>query len=718
MQEAALPGGRRIWYRRQNCRSTSSLFPCTDAAPFVNSATANQPFVFRPAPPPDGDAAGSIVGEARREIAEIVREVAAAVRCDRSRTEFAAFLCDRTLRAMAAEGICLWQRDAATDTLAYTCVHRLGRITDRSIEASATGTHGRLLAEIGADGGPVVVPPTPHSVDMVSAEVDVPANPTHVPVAIAPIECDVSGSAADYLLEVFLESGGGVATQRGYLRFVAQMADLAGEFFRHDRLRTLRRREKLAAHIDDLIAKLHAIDDTETLAAAIVDGAADALGFDRVGLLEMTGRKARLIAVSHVHSIDHRSAAAEQLRAAVDAVPLIDGDVWNVPPMDVGGKQTSDGLFIRAIASGTVPGQRPVDSPHRFVGLQAAGASPTSEDYRDLWTRYTRHASLMLQNKRSAGRFTAWSMANKQRLLWPAALIAVTVIACVPVPLIVDAPAVIRPETSHVICAPRDAVVDTVHVTHGQAVTRGELLLTLTDSSLQEQITSLVGRRSVLDQQRSRLIEALVESSSSKSGQVDQVQMQRSLVAEEITALDEQLAVLRSIEQSLTIRADRDGIVDAWQIDGRLRSRPVRRGDELMRVVAAQSDWLVEARVPQNRIAHLSKLSQNDPVIASVSLEASPDEVFGAELCQIGPAAMIDGDPLAHTSVLLRYRGPLGDDASPSTASGAETESAAVPDRSGAPARVAFDCGNHSLVYVMFQDLFHRIGRTVKLYLS
>jgi hypothetical protein len=179
--------------------------------------------------------------------------------------------------------------------------------------------------------------------------------------------------------------------------------------------------------------------------------------------------------------------------------------------------------------------------------------------------------------------------------------------------------------------------------------------------------------------------------------------MQRSLVAEEIQALQEQLAVLRSIERSLSIRADRDGVVDAWQIDDRLKSRPVRRGDGLMRVVAAESNWLVEARVPQNRIIHVTKQASSDSPFARASLDSSPDAVFDAELYQIGPAAVIDGQTAAHTSVLLRVL---------------DQPNSTRPYRGGSPARVAFDCGNRSLGYVMFQDLFHAIGRTFKLYLS
>ncbi len=77
----------------------------------VSSATANQPFVFSPgATPVAATGADPLVNETRREIAEIVREVAAAVRSDRTADEFLSLLVDRILRAMAAEGVMVWRR--------------------------------------------------------------------------------------------------------------------------------------------------------------------------------------------------------------------------------------------------------------------------------------------------------------------------------------------------------------------------------------------------------------------------------------------------------------------------------------------------------------------------------------------------------------------------------------------------------------------------------
>ena len=71
----------------------------------MSSASVSQPFVFNAGvSTPSASGTDSLVNETRREIAKIVREVAAAVRPNRTRAQFLAFLTDRILRAMAAEG--------------------------------------------------------------------------------------------------------------------------------------------------------------------------------------------------------------------------------------------------------------------------------------------------------------------------------------------------------------------------------------------------------------------------------------------------------------------------------------------------------------------------------------------------------------------------------------------------------------------------------------
>jgi multidrug efflux pump subunit AcrA (membrane-fusion protein) len=707
------------------------------------TTTASEPFLFSRAATPLPFAAAStadpLVDDTRREIAELVREVAVAVRSDRSESDFFALLVDRTQRAMAAEGVVVWRidgqaidalntpvltnpgnRPAGNDDRKLAVIRRLGRVTDQSIASESQLAHQRLLVEVAGRGEPVVVPATPGA-----TAADVPANPTHVPVALVPIELEPTRDAPAYLLEVFLEPDCGIQTQRGYLRFVAQMADLAGEFLRGNHLRILRQRQQLATAIDDAVVKLHQTDNRQQLEAAIVDGAADNFGFDRVGLCVVNPprsatRPPRLVAVSHVESVDLRSSAADQIRCAARAELDPDGCRWYVTADSVAADNAGHEMVVRAVVGDTL------NSNWRLVCLQVADQQPVWPECRSELIRFVQHASLALDNVDAwesipAGRLLAsWaprrSRSRRSVLLtlvtWLAIGVVLLLTALFPIPLVVSSPAVIRPEKVQAVTAPRDAIVGQIHVEHGQAVTAGELLVTLTDPDLEQQITTLLGRHAVLWQQKSHWTNALVDTASHQLDRLEQVQSESRLVDEEIQSINDQLAVLRRAEQSLHIRAQQDGQVDAWQITERLQSRPLRRGDWLLQVIAGDSPWTVEAQVPQSRLGHLSRLQSPtaDPATqssVSVSLDSRPTETLAATLVRIGPAvANSTGIPTA-TAVLLR----LDDDAARQVAT-----DHGISHHSGAPARAMFHCGHAPVAYVLFQDLIRSLQANMALY--
>lgn len=663
----------------------------------------------------------AVVADTRREISEIVREVAGAARSTRSLASFVGLLCDRTLRAMAAEGVTVWQLDHSADGTEYQCIGRLGRITDRSIPPKSAPVHSRMLSEVGFDGGPVVVPPTPGATDR-----DVPANPLDVPAAIAPIQCDASPGAAEYLIEVFLEPGGGVATQRGYLRFVAQMADLAGEFFRSDQLRGLRRVQELSARVDDLAARMHRAGDQGQLQSLIVDSAAELFELDRVALCK-TKPRTTVLAVSHVHTIDHRSDAAGQIRSAAGMQVDADGCRWiepndadrtpDEPNFDGTKRPTESAVKLHPV----VVAEAASDSArYRLVGFQSEGSPPLDPAVRHQISRFVHHAQWALQSlnhhsffglRPSAdGKFFSESPRTRFVAVAGLALVGLAICLC-PVPMIVSAPATLRPATAQRVCAHRDAVVQEIHVNHGDHVSQGQILLRLVDPSLQESITSLIGRRSVLLQQQSSLTSEMVGSSTGRSGMMQQTLGQQSLVAEEIRSVQEQLAVLERVNQTLTIRADRDGIVDGWQIETELRARPVARGDELLRIVAADSRWWVESQVPQNRIAHVQRMLTLNPDSASparVLLDAMPEQSLAASLDKIGPATFsnLEQSP----ANVVRFRLGEAENRFIQTSSGVESFF-------GAPARVTIPCGSSPLVYVLFQDAINSVRSFAGLYL-
>ena len=671
----------------------------------MSTAAPDQPFVFSPGttsvPSAEPD---SLVNETRREIVEIVREVASAARSEQSIDSFLGLLVDRMLRAMAAEGVLVWRRDQSGG---FDCIRRIGRLTDQTLLAESQATHARLLDAVAKDQQPVVVPATPGASDS-----EVPANPTHVPAALVPIELDTAGPIA-YLIEVFLEPECGLATQRGYLRFVAQMADLAGEFLRASQLRQLQQSQTLARRVDAAIAGLHEINRRERLYAVIVDGATSLFQFDRVGLCALEP-KTSLLSVSHVESIDQNSIAAAQLKESAEYEMPDEGVVWFDHSAE---RAEGEDLLLSAVAGSESDCQR------RLVCMRVASAESIDREACQVQlARYMHHAEIAIENLSRidaipGGRAIA-SLAPRvhtqrgqmlRTLIVSAAIATVTMIAALfPIPLVVNSMATIRPADVQTVCSPRDAVVDKIHVEHGEKVAEGQTLLTLSDPDLEEQIIALVGRREVLTQQQAHWTEELVDSSSSQLDRMHQVQSQRRLVTEEIQSIDQQLMILERIKESLVLRATHPGTVDAWKVEQRLPNRPLQRGDVLLQVIALDSEWLAEVQVPQSRIGHVQNANLEQNLSAQVALQSDPSQPLTASLDQMGPSVAAESTTSGtepYTRVSLRLDSDSGAFASQN-----------FDSQSGAPARVMFHCGNAPAGYVVFQDLIRSIRGTTALY--
>jgi hypothetical protein len=181
------------------------------------------------------------------------------------------------------------------------------------------------------------------------------------------------------------------------------------------------------------------------------------------------------------------------------------------------------------------------------------------------------------------------------------------------------------------------------------------------------------------------------------------------LAGEEIQTIEQQLNLCRQIGDTLVMRADRDGYVDAWKIHERLERRPLRRGEPLLKVIAHASMWDVDVFVRQSRISHVQHAAADQSLQTCVSLAAQPDQVFAASLMRVGPTTKPKTQQAwGDTAVVLR----LGEDAR------AMVSAARSEIQSGAPANVMFHCGSAPAGYLLFQDLIRSVRGSVGLYLS
>lgn len=702
----------------------------------MKPAIADQPFLFKP--PASQAAAGGaprdssrdLACETQREISDIVREIAAVSRSDISAESYFAKLTDGILRAMAAaEGVVIWTRGSE---LEFTPLARIGPRTDTSIEDDARQTHLCLLEEVYQAGAPVIVPPTPGA-----NSPDVPANPTELPTALVPIDVGATtgngNSSTGTVIQVFLEDGESVIAQRGYLRFIAQMADLASEFLRSCRLRELTSDQLWTKRVDQWCDELSQMSSPISIAERIADLMVEGFGFDRAAYLRPStnGRASyRVVAVSHVDQLDPKSDAVKWLiEQARQHLAAGDNDpVWVQANSDALGDE-SDGPHTRAASHLSVDAVLPMASiAKRSVDallLLRSGDSQGDVHLRPHVERFTKASNVVMRNadmlasmssRRFLGRSPVDSRPQSSARRWLsrcAIAVAVSLIAFMPVSMNMSADATLRPSGVQRVCAPRHSIVQSVFVQHGDFVRAGDPLLELDDADLNEQLVALYGRRSVLMEKRGVWTETLVDPNRGVGRTHDPVgvredaQTQRQLTDVELRGINEEIELLEMTKASLRVVADRDGYVDSWSIQGDESQRPVRRGEPLLSVVSDRSGWYADASFTQSRVQHLGPTAEGELISATICPVAHPDLRYQAVVDQVGPTVAAAQSSMPRTSVrfLMMTEG---------------ADSTGVGDvavlREGAPVKVLVNCGRRPLGYVLFQDAIDWVRLNASLY--
>jgi len=668
-----------------------------------------------------------LVSRARRELSEIIREVTALSRQPISSGSFFAGLLDRVVCAIAASGGVIWDCRSPVPC----AISRTGKYTDASIPGAGHAAHQTLLREVAANQTPVVVPSTPDAADP-----NLPSNPSPYPAAIVPIvdlARDVSQGASGnggFVIVIFLEPEAGVATLRGYLRFVTQMSDLASEFLRADELRQSRRSQSIQRGITDSLLRLHELKTARAVAAELVDSAADLFSLSRVTLARIntraSRRRAMVLAVSHVETIDRRGETCKRLEAEIGQCVMQCPAIW----FDGASRPAPD-------ESGLIPLGAIHDGNDRHrLWLQVHQAdhaltheSPLRQAIAD-WSASALaiHADrLTFESIPGATLYTAlspnWiaiSPSTPRRLVTCAlAIVLVAWIALLPTPMMVTAPATLRPTNARTHYAPSDAVIESVDVRHGQSIHAGDTLLRLRDWSIEEQLTTLKARRAVVTQRLDRSISSLVETPPAHpsvmhprgSRSDDDLVQQQRLLEEESLGLDNQIECLVAAIDRLTIRADRDGTIDAWQTELTATGRPVRRGDWLVRVIPRDATWMADAKIHSSRAAAVIDQWHDSPdQTFTISTLARPDQIFDASVARCGIGAQ---SSRGHDSQVNPTAGV--DDTTMAVELKIEGQGDADPSDQwtyGAPATVTIRCANRPLVEVVFYDLIRAIKRT------
>src|SRR4051794_20152404 len=263
------------------------------------------------------------VERAKREIQGLVHEISELSRTDIAAAEFYDALLNKVVTALAAPGGAVWTRsDGGGLQLADQINLQQTGLIDNPV---GQNQHGRLLHQVlnGTEGA--LVAPHSGSGDATDNDENAAANPTDYLLVLAPV---LNDQGPQGVVEVFQRSGARLTTQRGYLRFLLQVCEFAGDFLKAKRLRHLSEKQSLWEQLETFTRTAHEKLHVRETAYTVANEGRRLIGCDRVSVAIRHGSRCPIEAVSGQDTFDKRSNVTVMLSKLAAAVVKTGEDVW------------------------------------------------------------------------------------------------------------------------------------------------------------------------------------------------------------------------------------------------------------------------------------------------------------------------------------------------------------------------------------------------------
>ncbi|HEX5472451.1 MAG TPA: biotin/lipoyl-binding protein, partial [Lacipirellulaceae bacterium] len=553
------------------------------------------------------------VERAKREIQGLVHEIAELSRSGISSAEFYDAMLNKVVAALAAPGGAVWTvTEAGGLQLAYQINLQQTGLIENQIGQQQ---HGRLLHQVltGTEGALVA----PHSGPGNATDNDESsaANPTDFLLVVAPV---LNDQGPQGVIEIFQRSGARITTQRGYLRFLLQVCEFAGDFLRAGRLRHLSEKQTLWEQLETFTRTAHEKLHVRETAYTIANEGRRLIGCDRVSVAIRRGSRCPIEAVSGQDLFDKRSNVTVLLGKLAAAVVKTGEDVWYsgdtsdmAPQVEAALDAYVDESHTKAIA--ILPLTEPCDEeakfaeeevdhrPPRVIGalvVEQMVDSRTPEGFLQRVEVVRTHSASALTNALEyEGLFLmpVWRFLGKGTSLFRgrtlpktlaviAAVVASLAFLCFyPADFKLEGEAKLRPKIRQNVYAQVDGLITQVNVEHDSIVHKGDVLLVQESFDLDKDIESINGelrtKSATLDATNMELNHNDDLTQADKSKKESEV----AELTESIKSLNTQLTYLNKKKEMLKIRSPIDGRVVTSNVKDKLgSSRPVNRGEDLL----------------------------------------------------------------------------------------------------------------------------------------
>ncbi len=651
-----------------------------------------------------------LVEQTKQQIRNLVREIAQISKSDISPQEFYDAILNRVVTALAAVGGAIW---TVTETGQLSLEYQINLRETRLAESEENQVkHGRLLRKVITTGEHTLMAPQSGG-----GSPEDGANPTDYLLVLGALK---TANETAGVMEIFQRPGNSVQVQRGYLKFVQQMCELASDYLKSRKLQHFTDRQALWAQLEQFTRLVHKGLDPKETAFTIANEGRRLIECDRVSIAVTRGRTTKIEAVSGQDTFDKRSNHISLLTRLAKSVVATGETVWYTgdtsmmaPQVEEAVQDYVDEVHSKAVA--IVPLKEPHDKNDPMAQPRVLGALIIEqiEDSRPrdgLMQRIdvvSEHSALALTNVLEHNELflmPVWRAIGKSRWLIEArqlpwtitagiALLVVGIVLTVwPANFELTAKGKLQPVVRRQIFADVDGRVVKVLVKHGEAVAQGQPLVQMENSDLQRQITDAHGKLAEAQENLAGVNEQIARPGRNQHPDLFELRGKARALQATVVSTEQQIKLLEEQQEQLTVKSPVSGEIATWNVQDVLMRRPVQKGQILLTVIEPQGDWELELQMPENDMGYVAEALRDPTVGPELPVDyitvANPGVTLQGKVKEVHQSAEVRGEE--GNTVLMRVAIDKDD----------------IPlRRNGAEVTAQVYCGRSSIGHVWFHDL-------------